>query len=314
MPPLHGQDQAPQTDRFNLPQMPYQEIQPTLDMPAPAPQALDQPTQTPDQQPAPRQEAESTKKGNRKPWIIGGAALAGLGVAASAFFLGTKSSDHDAADTRVGTVATAPAVPGETIYSENDLDKMTGDAFAKVDTATRLSYELPALYRKDLQDFGWGNLKNGITPEQAEFVNNTFPADKSSYSDQQILNQFAIDFIIASSQRNTAEGEKVLSVIMSPDNARFDECVDQIKNSDGVGTLYVLKATGKHATPVIDKEIAGTHVTHGQLIEVHNYGLNRNEYVVFDLLSTKEGQQVWQFIRAYNIDDQAVQKAIQSLR
>ncbi|WP_027494180.1 hypothetical protein [Rhodococcus sp. JG-3] len=215
------------------------------------------------------------------------------------------SSDDFVAFDSEGTVP-------EVEITEDSMNKMSSQAFSELPDSVRLDHYGPRIdeWRADAYSY----LIPAVGSREKEFFNNDLPEDKSEYTPQQIANQVAIDLYDASSQdgktdESKEEGRKMLSVIMSPQNAEFSESISIINGPNAIRMVNEVHDTYPRLKNVTFRgRPIGPDGAELMVLESNSEG--RKYFGLYQLLTTPNGNSIWQFTDTFAYNDLTIHKDI----
>lgn len=217
----------------------------------------------------------------------------------------------------------APLVPGyapETVapieYTSEALDNMSLTNFRELDTHTRVDHFAGKLDEWSADSLAF--MQKHLSPEQARLVNQPLPEDKSSYTDQDILNSYSINLYDASAQGSSAQeierGRKLLSVILDPQNSGFDKLANRIGNGQG-GIISVYEASPIDYPRIKNQSFMGENIGDAGAEVILGRGVEDGKAFLslYELQKTDNGNDVWSLKTAYDPSDPKVRSAIESI-
>lgn len=213
-----------------------------------------------------------------------------------------------------GAIPKASASPAE--FTSDALDAMSLQEFRVLDSSIRVGH-----YAGKLDEWSTDSLafmQKHLSPEQARLVNRPLPQDKSSYTDQDILNSYSINLYDASAQGNSAQeierGRKLLSVILDPQNSGFDKLANRIGNGQG-GIISVYEASPIDYPRIKNQSFMGENIGEAGAEVILGRGVEDGKAFLslYELQKTDNGNDVWSLKTAYDPSDPNVRAAIEAL-
>lgn len=249
----------------------------------------------------PPQESRHNKK--RIARLVSEVTLASLVIAG-----GVACGTENGTETKTPEITeVAPEINSET------MDAMGYQSFTTLETASRADHY--AQLFDEQKDKAWSIMRKYMTPTQDALVKNNFPTDKAAYTDQDILNRYAIDTFDASVQGSDPEdinkGRKMHSVIMDPSNPNFTRTVELIGNGQG-GVINVMQSTGPDYPRIKNTTFRGHAIGENgaEIIYAQNINDGTAGYALFTLIETPEGATVWQHTDQFATTDMSIQHDI----
>lgn len=194
-------------------------------------------------------------------------------------------------------------------YDRNAVDALSYVGFSTLENEVRVQRYAAELDAK--KDKALEIMRQAMTPEQNALITNDFPKNKAAYSDQEILNRYAIDTYDASIQGagedGQKEGRKMQSVIMSPDNPNFSAMIEKITGDNGL--ISVLKATGPDYSRLRNTTLRGHEIGENgaEVIYARNTYTGQEGYSLFTLVEAPNGDTIWQHTDQFATTDMSIQ-------
>lgn len=209
------------------------------------------------------------------------AIAAGSLVLATGAFFGFKAAVNDTAEKIAADRAStsAPAFPGQG-YLEGDLDfdgVVTSEEYDQMDPK---EYAKKVPERSRVQDVAgnlykympgsWDIMKqdNLNANERAVMSMPDLNAPRSEWTDQDYLNYYSIALGLISNQgsqqQQIAEGQRALSVVMSPQNNNFDSTMQSIATSNGIRNVFKAESSAYTGIELRPGTSIGEHTVTGE--------------------------------------------------
>ncbi|MCZ4544933.1 hypothetical protein [Rhodococcus qingshengii] len=263
-----------------------------------------------------------TSTGKTVAITLGVVLVVGMLVFGGAFLYSKSQVDElkDAIASSAPSATSGGAIPkastGPVEFTSDALDAMSLQEFRVLDSSIRVGH-----YAGKLDEWSADSLafmQKHLSPEQARLVNQPLPEDKSSYTDQDILNSYSINLYDASAQGNSAQeierGRKLLSVILDPQNSGFDKLANRIGNGQG-GIISVYEASPIDYPRITNQSFMGENIGEAGAEVILGRGVEDGKAFLslYELQKTDNGDDVWSLKTAYDPSDPNVRAAIEAL-
>lgn len=263
-----------------------------------------------------------TSTGKTVAITLGVVLVVGMLVFGGAFLYSKSQVDElkDAIASSAPSATSGGAIPkastGPVEFTSDALDAMSLQEFRVLDSSIRVGH-----YAGKLDEWSTDSLafmQKHLSPEQARLVNQPLPQDKSSYTDQNILNSYSINLYDASAQGNSAQeierGRKLLSVILDPQNSGFDKLANRIGNGQG-GIISVYEASPIDYPRIKNQSFMGENIGEAGAEVILGRGVEdgKDFLSLYELQKTENGNDVWSLKTAYDPSDPNVRAAIEAL-
>ncbi|MDI9960737.1 MULTISPECIES: hypothetical protein [unclassified Rhodococcus (in: high G+C Gram-positive bacteria)] len=263
-----------------------------------------------------------TSTGKTVAITLGVVLVVGMLIFGGAFLYNKSQVDElkDAIASSAPSATSGGAIPkastGPVEFTSDALDAMSLQDFRVLDSSIRVGR-----YAGKLDEWSTDSLafmQKHLSPEQARLVNQPLPEDKSSYTDQDILNSYSINLYDASAQGNSAQeierGRKLLSVILDPQNSGFDKLANRIGNGQG-GIISVYEASSINYPRIKNQSFMGEIIGESGAEIILGRGVEDGKAFLslYELRKTDNGNDVWLLKTAYDPSDPKVRAAIEAL-
>lgn len=285
----------------------------------------------PDYEPTTPSRGEVESRKGRTKYIVGGAAVMSVLVAAGAYFVGAKAGTESSPKPIEGSDESSNSASSENSFNapgidlegntatfevpvpvneltQADIEAMPSDSFINLDDAVRLNSYGPMV--EEFRNDAYAVLYKYASSEERALISNDFPINKADFSDQDILNQYAIDIFGSSAQGSDPikidQGRKLQAVIMSPDNPRFDE--NSEKSGGAEGMIKAVREATVDYPRLSNVTFRGHNIgSNGAEIIRYTSPEGREGVSLFTLLETPEGNSVWQYTDEYFSTDPTIE-------
>lgn len=175
---------------------------------------------------------------------------------------------------------------------------MSPSDFANLDVTTRMDYGIKRL--SDTRDQALDMIYNQASAEEA-----TVAKDMSS-KEQIILNNFSANLVSATAQaagpQSISRATKLLTIVISPDNSKFDSTVTDIKNDTMIIGVYQASPDVKYRTLVnerfMDRDIRSIGA---ELIRVTHVVSGQESVLLFERATSSNGKEAYIYTDNYGI-------------
>lgn len=231
--------------------------------------------------------------------------------------LGTPNGESSAPVVPGQGFEQAPNDPAAEIYTNeetapspglDELKNMGPASFAQVETPLRFD-SLGDRIRTD-RPVALGILVDNYTSnEETEILSRSTGNDVNNYTDQDILNNLTAGIAASSSQGTSTErviqGQKMLSLVMSPDNPKFTDVVSGIDGKAIIRTVFEANDNYKY-NPVVGTTFMGEEVEAGselRLIRSRSLNSDDESLMVFEKVADSDGTPDYIYSTGYNLMD-----------